>query len=1166
MYQASENKYIPTELLKKIKFPEKKVLIEDINEPIDECFGMTLLHRAILFNQADVIRYLLSHGASLDKVDNKQCTPLHYTAAPALQENSVELITLILNHIDSSITETELEQPRKKQKMTNMNVIDYVNKRNVSGNSVLYLFCSNKKINNHAIRLLLQAGANPLLADYSGVSPLSLAYNLQLLADANSANIIAATQELILDLLETINASKECAYTMMSTIRASSSANYLKGMQNSNSPLTSFTIDFIKNKKFALAELSFFIWNNLTDKDFNLTGRLSLHQPAAKGCLDVVECLLEQVALEDNEAAMPSDSDNIIDNSNYVIMNKEYNNNTTENKLSSFVNKKDQCGKTAIQWLFENDYVATKFLPFWNNQQQNIPKIPIQEYSLIISRYTDILKKLLKNGAKLFEDDKLLFPFLLSSYSSLEERLLAYKKTYYPKMTSEKFVPNEITIAKQLDKIFCILMHSTLKQALSIFQVNDYKYISPIILTIESLSSYDESPSLHLVILELIDEKNFNAINYFLESIKKILNIHPKSFDQLNSEISPDLERAIKEIANIAFITKNIDLFLKSARYYPVFDINNNILRSMMIKKKMPTRMKKLNSNKLDSWYQSIFSFTHPAIAQNNLHKKMVINYFCMLLPELNKKIKLSNLIVAEIFTAIEEEAKNNDKNGLVYYFYQILAKIIVNIKVQKANPVFSLVEFLNSCIFYRYEEQFELALNGDYFHLKCALQRYVIKNNNKINTEYLPQIRSFVELIYKDWTSAQINYRMFSNAKRTKGLLYKEGLYPVFIDILLKDAVNNKINIINFINKQRGFLYGMLNSGMTLLKTPESGSHIGLMTNNFSLFNFSEKIAELELCYPQFHYFGFLKENLGITLSSQLHLLVATLNGYEEHFSLAGVRPNFIKSEMKQIKDKLNLLYKKIDDFFKSISEKKGCTWFKLDKFNTEILENLKDITDQTKNLIPRYRLAQLNSIFELLLPDQIEKILLNYDLYRGSNPVIREIPEENFLMVKRLFALFPDLVNKPDKVDRTPIFHALDANRPYTKGSTRYPYFDFLVEQNANLLHTVNSSSQQNVSSLFIDTGKSRPEITMKARQHAILTTLKKGALQGWQHNNELTQDACVNHWVNMWKFPLFISHENPEENKQRDTLHKIYIKENYPEESEQAHEKHSPQSKSV
>ena len=109
--------------------------------------GRSVLHYAALENNVQETERLIAQGEQLDVQDQRGFTPLHFAA----QEFSVEVAELLLNS-DAS-----------------------VDPKNSFGNTPLFVAVFNSKGRGEMIAILRRYGANPLISNQSGQTPLGLA-------------------------------------------------------------------------------------------------------------------------------------------------------------------------------------------------------------------------------------------------------------------------------------------------------------------------------------------------------------------------------------------------------------------------------------------------------------------------------------------------------------------------------------------------------------------------------------------------------------------------------------------------------------------------------------------------------------------------------------------------------------------------------------------------------------------------------------------------------------------------------------------------------------------------------------------------------------------------------------------------------------------------------
>ena len=115
-------------------------------EGVDE-YGRTPLHLAVIAHDLATVQRLLEEGANADAQDDNGWTPLHFAAQDVLVE---VVAALLAAKADPSLTDS-------------------------FGNSPLWRATFSSQGDGRVIRLLRDAGADPMQANNRGVSPVKLA-------------------------------------------------------------------------------------------------------------------------------------------------------------------------------------------------------------------------------------------------------------------------------------------------------------------------------------------------------------------------------------------------------------------------------------------------------------------------------------------------------------------------------------------------------------------------------------------------------------------------------------------------------------------------------------------------------------------------------------------------------------------------------------------------------------------------------------------------------------------------------------------------------------------------------------------------------------------------------------------------------------------------------
>ncbi len=126
-------------------FKSQIIELDGMNH-VDE-MGRSLIFHAVLQDKTEAIKILTSMNAKLNIHDKEGWTPLHYAVA----RYSIEATNLLINSGAD------------------------IHAKDSNGNNVLWRAVFTSKGRGDIIKILLQAGADPLMKNNSGISPLQLA-------------------------------------------------------------------------------------------------------------------------------------------------------------------------------------------------------------------------------------------------------------------------------------------------------------------------------------------------------------------------------------------------------------------------------------------------------------------------------------------------------------------------------------------------------------------------------------------------------------------------------------------------------------------------------------------------------------------------------------------------------------------------------------------------------------------------------------------------------------------------------------------------------------------------------------------------------------------------------------------------------------------------------
>lgn len=135
---------------------------------LEEELAYTKLHQAVLNEQVDEVKALLSRGVPIDVPDRKGNLPVHYTAG----HQDEKIAKFLLGYRVGKI------EPLVKQDLARL-TLDH---RNTDGNTPLHLAISARSLNydhqRSIVTHLLGAGANPYIPNNLGVTPIQKAVEL----------------------------------------------------------------------------------------------------------------------------------------------------------------------------------------------------------------------------------------------------------------------------------------------------------------------------------------------------------------------------------------------------------------------------------------------------------------------------------------------------------------------------------------------------------------------------------------------------------------------------------------------------------------------------------------------------------------------------------------------------------------------------------------------------------------------------------------------------------------------------------------------------------------------------------------------------------------------------------------------------------------------------
>lgn len=135
---------------------------------LEEELAYTKLHQAVLNEQVDEVKALLSRGTPIDVPDRKGNLPVHYTAG----HQDEKIAKFLLGYRVGKI------EPLVKQDLARL-TLDH---RNTDGNTPMHLAISARSLNydhqRSIVTHLLGAGANPYIPNNLGVTPIQKAVEL----------------------------------------------------------------------------------------------------------------------------------------------------------------------------------------------------------------------------------------------------------------------------------------------------------------------------------------------------------------------------------------------------------------------------------------------------------------------------------------------------------------------------------------------------------------------------------------------------------------------------------------------------------------------------------------------------------------------------------------------------------------------------------------------------------------------------------------------------------------------------------------------------------------------------------------------------------------------------------------------------------------------------
>lgn len=173
-------------LVKNNKYDEfKKILNKDIDINLQDEYKNTLIHYAIIYNQEEIIKLLLSYQCNIDYIDIDGFTILYYpikygynNILKIILENSKNIVGFPIYNIKDKNNNTPLHYSILYNNIETLNILldidSNINNINNEGNTPLHLAVNNN--NNNIINLLLKKkNINVNLLNNQGLSVLHIA-------------------------------------------------------------------------------------------------------------------------------------------------------------------------------------------------------------------------------------------------------------------------------------------------------------------------------------------------------------------------------------------------------------------------------------------------------------------------------------------------------------------------------------------------------------------------------------------------------------------------------------------------------------------------------------------------------------------------------------------------------------------------------------------------------------------------------------------------------------------------------------------------------------------------------------------------------------------------------------------------------------------------------
>lgn len=990
---------IPDDLLKEInvnipifKNSKNELFSFDADRP----GSMTLLHRAISCQSFKFFDYMLALGADMTLIDNmKNETPLHYAANI---NDCYYLQKLIKHYKDTNLATDEEGHVAKRQKLS-LSLSEWINLQNNEGKSALYLAITSSETNFYSILLLLENGGDLFLADFSGVTPIGAAY-LNLHKAESEEEITAAI--IILNFLNRFISTYGLQEKFNQSMNSTQFMQKLIAKQTEQSHIAIVGAWIRKKKSFLV-----FLFLEQIKKDIiqerDQSGKTLLHHAAAVADLPVISLLFANRDEYINASSVSEVTDAISSDSENIIVLKEP-------PCSKSIDLLDYEGNTPLDEIF------------------SVPNATCDQNEVEERKKCFLL--LLEKGANVFAGNKRIFE---NDIVELQEKLHEYFLIESICNLNIPYYKIAVAIRENLRKIF--------------WEKTDYIDFTP-----RPGKNFEEK-----IVLNFIQDTQYTYVKFYLILLKhEFTEIVPDKEIQLG-EVTPILAH----ISEYAKSISDLDLFLQSTTY-PEITTDNY-----------------LNTPENRDGY-NIFRFSNLNENADIEKKKLIIDQFFYIHSVFNKSNGLDSVFLPAL------ELLPVDKGGDVLrdYFGQLALRSYLDNSIKEFDTFYN----TGNRVFFRDDSRHETANFLAVYNNKYSVAMVRELNVNELYelhqlydlyqrrypccVEAIRKQYSLVEkqkIFYKlgkirdDFLSANIKYIKETMSEKLWRANYhnrsnrSSGEFVLLVDLLIETNDRKKLRLL--LLSERGFFEKLLNEKMAFVVLRLS-SNKELSSSVFSFKNLLEQCSLFNGSYMKSSV-AYFNRQIEKTWQPRLESIRKALSIKEEEFALSKTRRDFFDAEIESIIEQLNLFQQQLYAIYsdsKNFDKDRrypylpGC-------INAPVLI-LDQVEERITSMVARYRLHQFEMLCGFLLNnDEKLEAFTNLEVKmqpRGAiftpttkakaSPLLQDVPEENFLIVRKMVELFPELLDVRDSKGRTSLHWAMAG----VKTSTAYG--DLLLELGAD------------------------------------------------------------------------------------------------------------------